>query len=114
MDGCLLGILEVVLEIVAYIFKDPFDKLFDAYIFAIESCIPCSALGKTARKVVEIAVIIFTLIFVFALVLGILIWVYESPYKNVGKCMVIISVSLHILQIAFGITMHYLSKKKNR
>ena len=104
-----------IIEIVLYPLADPFDNLFDAYIFAIECCVPGGVSSPRARKALKIAVISFTLILVLVLVWGIFLWRDEDMYfKTLGKWMVIASVGLHILQIAFGITMHCLSKKKNR
>lgn len=104
-----------ILEIVLYPFSEQIDKLFDTYVFAIESCVPNGISSSKVRKALKIAVISFTLILVVVLVWGIFLWRDEDTYsKALGKWMVIISVGLHILQIAFGITMRCLSKKEKR
>lgn len=100
--GCLLFPLELI-----------GDAIIDGYIYLMEMIVPEKVLGKGMRIALKIIVGIFTVLLLFMMLLGLIaLWSEDKDTRELGKYMVFIPLGISVLQIALGIIVRMITKRK--
>ena len=89
------------------------DAIIEGWFFLMEWIIPERYLSRTFRTVLTILVWVFSALLLFVMLLGVFALISEDIYvKQIGRYMFFVPLIISAVQIAFGIIVRIVSKRK--